>query len=41
MLVHPCQSACGVMCGALGRWSTADMKVMRARANEPGEVKGE
>jgi hypothetical protein len=28
-------------CGAQGRWSTAKVKVMRARADGPGAVKGE
>jgi hypothetical protein len=28
-------------CGAQGRWSTAEVKVMRARADGPGAVKGE
>jgi hypothetical protein len=29
------------MSGAQGRWSKVEVKVMRARANGPGEVKGE
>jgi hypothetical protein len=28
-------------CGASGRWSVAEVKVMRARANGPGAVKDE
>jgi hypothetical protein len=28
-------------CGAHGRWLTTDVKVMRARADGPGAVKGE
>jgi hypothetical protein len=29
------------MCGAQGRWSTTEVKVMRARADESGTMKDE
>jgi hypothetical protein len=37
MLVQPCRSTCGVQ----ERWSTAEVKVMRAHADGPVAVKGE